>query len=227
MVGVMTLYRSSIGKKVIMAVTGLMLIGFVAFHMYGNLKVFEGPESFNAYAEGLRTVGKPIFGYLHLLTLARIGLVVGFGLHIWSAWELARQRQAGRPVAYVKHTKLEANYANLTIRWGGVVIFVFLIYHLMHFTFGVPGIHPDFDGHNVYHNVIVGFQSNIVAIVYILAVLTLGFHLYHGTWSMFQTLGFNNKVYDKPLRLLGLGLAVIVTVGFISVPIAVMTGMVQ
>ena len=210
-----------------MAVTGLILISFVAFHMYGNLKVFEGPESFNAYAEGLRTVGKPIFGRLHLLTLARIGLIAAFGLHIWSAWELARQRQAGRPVAYVKHTKLEANYANLTIRWGGVVILIFLIYHLMHFTFGVRGIHPDFDGHNVYHNVVVGFQSIPVVLIYIVAVLTLGLHLYHGTWSMFQTLGFNNKDYDKPLRLLGLGLAVIVAVGFISVPVAIISGMVQ
>ena len=227
MVGVMTLYRSSVGKKVIMAVTGMMLIGFVTFHMYGNLKVFEGPETFNAYAEGLRTVGKPIFGHQHLLTLARLGLVAAFGLHIWSAWELARQRQAGRPVAYVKHTKLEANYANLTIRWGGAVIFVFLLYHLMHFTFGVPGIHPNFSAHDVYRNVVIGFQSIPVVIIYILAVLTLGLHLYHGTWSMFQTLGFNNKEYDKPLRLLGLGLAVIVAIGFMSVPVAVMTGMVQ
>jgi len=227
MISVMTLYRSSIGKKVIMAFTGLILIGFVILHMYGNLKAFEGPEYFNAYAEGLRAFGAPIIGHEHFLWVIRLVLLASVGLHIWSAWELTRQRQAGRPVGYVKYTKLEANYANLTIRWGGVVIFLFIIYHLMHFTLGTPGIHPDFRPGDVYHNLIIGFRSIPVAIFYILAVLALGFHLYHGTWSMFQTLGFNNQVYDRPLRVLGLALALIITIGFISVPIAVMTGMVQ
>ena len=223
----MTLYRSSIGKKVIMAVTGVILIGFVLFHMYGNLKVFEGAEYFNAYAEGLREMGAPIFSRQHLLWLARLVLIAAFGLHIWSAWELARQRQAGRPGRYVKHTKLEANYANLTIRWGGVVILLFVIYHLLQFTFGTPGVHPDFVRGDVYHNVVVGFQSVPVVLFYILAVLALGFHLYHGTWSMFQTLGFNNQVYDKPLRILGLILALVVFIGFISVPVAVIVGLVN
>ena len=226
MVGVMTLYRSSIGKKVIMAVTGLFLIGFIVFHLYGNLKVFEGPDTFNAYAEGLRTVGKPIFGHQHLLLLARVGLIASFALHIWSAVELSRQRQAGRPSNYVKHTKLESNYANLTIRWGGVVIFLFILYHLMHFTFGTPGIHPNFDPEDVYHNVIIGFQSRLATIVYIAAIIALGMHLYHGTWSMFQTLGFNNRVYDKPLRMLGAGLGAVVAIGYLSIPLAILFGIV-
>ncbi|MEM7034032.1 MAG: succinate dehydrogenase cytochrome b subunit [Chloroflexota bacterium] len=224
MVGVMTLYQSTIGKKVIMAVTGLMLIGFVFFHMYGNLKVFSGPEVFNAYAEGLRTVGYPIFGKLHLLTIARIGLLGAFGLHIWSAIELSRQRQISRPIGYADRKNLKSNYAALTIRWGGTVIALFVIYHLLHLTFGV--VHPDFDGHNAYHNVVVGFQSWVV-IIYFIALIALGLHLYHATWSMFQTLGFNKQSYETPLRLLGLGLATVVTGGFSLVPLAVLTGIVQ
>jgi len=227
MIGVMTLHRSTVGKKVIMAITGIVLIGFIMFHMYGNLKAFWGPAYFNEYSEGLRTVGEPIFGYQHLLWVARLGLIAAFGLHIWSALELIRQRQAGRPVKYVKHTKLEANYANLTIRFGGILILLFLIYHLMHFTFGVPVVHPDFIPGDAYHNLVVGFQSVPVSIAYIIAVFFLGLHLYHGTWSMFQTLGFNSKEYDKPLRVLGLVVALVVTIGFISVPISVMLGIIS
>jgi len=227
MIGVMTLYRSSIGKKVIMAVTGVALIGFVFFHMYGNLKAFLGPAYFNEYSEGLREIGAPIFGHEHLLWIARLGLIAAFGLHIWSAVALARQQQAGRPTKYVKHTKLEANYANLTIRYGGIVILLFLLYHLMHFTFGTPGIHPNFEHGNVYQNLLVGFQSPIVALVYLFAVFTLGVHLYHGTWSMFQTLGLNNKIYDKPLRLLGWALAIVIFVGFSAVPISIQLGIIQ
>ena len=224
MVGVMTLYRSSIGKKVIMAVTGAMLIGFVLFHLYGNLKVFSGPEAFNSYAEGLREIGYPLFGRLHILTILRIGLIGAFGLHIWSAVELSRQSRASRPVVYAQHKKLSSDYANLTIRWGGTVIALFLIYHLLHLTFGVA--HPNFEAHDAYHNVIVGFQSPVV-IIYFIALIALGLHLYHATWSMFQTLGFNKKSYEKPLRLLGLGLAVVVTGGFMIIPLAVIIGVVH
>lgn len=224
MVGVLTLYQTTIGKKVIMALTGLMLIGFVVFHLYGNLKVFEGEAAFVAYAEGLRTVGKPIFGRLHLLNIARIGLLGAFALHIWSAWELTQQRNASRPVDYTLHTKRVSNPANLTIRWGGLAIALFVIFHLLHLTFGT--IHRDFDSHNAYHNVVVGFRSPVV-IIYFAAIIALGLHLYHGTWSMFQTLGFNNQAYDKSLRLLGLGLAVVISVGYFIIPIAVLFGIVQ
>ena len=227
MIGVMTLYRSSVGKKVIMAVTGVILIGFIFFHMYGNLKVLAGSAYFNAYAEGLRELGKPIFGHEHLLWIMRLGLLAAVGLHIWSAVELHLQNQAGRPVHYVKHTKLEANYANLTMRYGGVIIFLFIIFHLMHFTFGTRGVHPDFKPGDAYHNLVTGFQSIPVSLFYILAMIVVGFHLYHGTWSMFQTLGFNNQTYAKPLRILGLVLALIITVGFISIPVAVMSGIVS
>jgi succinate dehydrogenase / fumarate reductase cytochrome b subunit len=227
--GVLTLYRSSIGKKVIMALTGLIGIGYVILHMYGNLKVFVGREYFNAYAEGLRELGAPIFGHAHLLWIARIILLAAIILHVWAAWSLYQESEHARSTKYVKHTTLQANPAALYIRFGGVVLLLFIIIHLMHITWGVPGIHPDFRWDDAYHNVVAGFQSYgyLPAIFYLLAMVALGFHLYHGTWSMFQTLGLNNQTYSQPLRALSLILALVISIGFSVVPLAVMFGMVR
>ena len=238
MVGVLTIYRTSIGKKVIMAVTGLIGIGFVAFHMYGNLKIFEfmtGPEylnaqeHFNEYAHTLRTIGEPIFGYTHLLWLARIVLLLAFVLHVWAAYSLALESRAARPEGYTKRRNLQANYASLYMRYGGTILLIFIIFHIMHFTWGVPGIHPDFSPEDPYRNVVVGFQSYgyLLAIIYILVMLVLAPHLYHGTWSLFQTLGFNNHTYTKSLRVLSATVALVVTIGFILVPLAVILGIVS
>jgi succinate dehydrogenase / fumarate reductase cytochrome b subunit len=226
--GVLSLYRTSIGKKVIMAVTGLIGIGFVFFHMYGNLKAFKGPEYFNAYAEGLRELGAPIFGYSHLLWIARIVLLAAVVLHVWAAWSLYQESRRARSTKYVRHTTLQADPAALYIRSGAVIILIFLILHLMHFTWGIPGIHPDFIPGDAYHNLVVGFQSYayLPAIFYIVATIALGFHLYHGAWSMFQTLGLNNHLYTQPLRTLSLVLALVISVGFAAVPLAVMLGII-
>ncbi len=227
--GVLTLYRSSIGKKVIMALTGLIGIGFVFFHMYGNLKAFVGPEYFNAYAEGLRELGAPIFGHTHLLWVARIVLLGAVGLHVWAAWSLYLESERARSTKYVKHATLQANPAALYIRFGGVVIFLFLLLHLMHFTWGVAGVHPNFIPSDAYHNLVVGFQSYayLPAIFYVVATIALGFHLHHGAWSMFQTLGLNNQTYTQPLRALSLVLALVISVGFAAVPLAVMVGIIK
>ncbi|NIP28560.1 MAG: succinate dehydrogenase cytochrome b subunit [Phycisphaerae bacterium] len=227
MIGVMTLYRSSVGKKAVMAVTGLIWIGFIIFHMYGNLKVFGGSAYFNEYSEGLREIGAPIFGHTHLLWLARIVLLGAIVLHIWAAIDLSRQSLLGRPMRYSKFTTIQATFASLTMRWGGAVIFFFIIYHLLHFTFGTPGIHNDFIPGDPYHNLVTGFQFIPASIFYILGVIALGFHLYHGTWSMFQTLGFNNQTYTKPIRALALIFALVIALGFISIPVAVMVGIVS
>jgi succinate dehydrogenase / fumarate reductase cytochrome b subunit len=228
-IGVLNLYRSSIGKKVIMAVTGLIGIGYVIMHMYGNLKVFAGAEYFNAYAEGLRELGAPVFGHSHLLWIARIVLLGAVVLHIWAAWSLYQESKQARSTRYVKHTTLQASPAALYIRFGGVVLLLFIIIHLMHITWGVPGIHPDFRWDDAYHNLVVGFQSYgyLPAIFYIVAMIALGFHLYHGTWSMFQTLGLNNRTYTYPLRTLSLILALVISLGFSAVPLAIMVGIVK
>lgn len=228
MVGVLTLHRTTIGKKVIMAVTGLIGIGFVIGHMYGNLKVFFGAEEFNAYAEGLRELGSPILTHAELLWLVRLVLLIAVVLHVWAAWSLYQESRQARSVKYLNLNPQETTWAARYIRFGGTVIFIFIILHLMHFTWGVPGIHPDFIPGEVYHNLVVGFQSYfyLPAIFYLFAVAMLGFHLYHGAWSMFQTLGLNNKNYTHLLRGLALAVALVVSIGFAVVPLGVILGLV-
>jgi succinate dehydrogenase / fumarate reductase cytochrome b subunit len=227
-IAAVNLYRTSIGKKVIMALTGLIGIGFVIVHMYGNLKVFIGAEYFNTYSEGLRGLGAPIFGHTHLLWISRMVLLAAVVLHVWAAWSLYQDSQRARSVEYIKHTKIQATVAALYIRVGGVILFIFIILHLMHFTWGVPGVHPDFSQTDVYRNLVIGFRSYgyLPAIFYLVAMTALGFHLYHGTSSLFQTLGLNQS-NTKPLRALSLCLAIVIAVGFAIVPLAVMFGFIS
>lgn len=221
------LYRSTIGKKAIMAVTGIIWVGYVVMHMYGNLKAFQGAVYFNEYAEGLRHLGEPVFGYLHLLTVARLVLVASLGLHIWAAVALYQQARAARPQNYATHRVVQANYAALTMRYSAILIALFVVYHLAHFTWGVPGIHSEFIRGDAYHNLVSGFQFAPVVGLYLLAVVALGFHLFHGVWSMFQTLGINNRDWDGVFRVLAWLLAIVVPLGFAAVPIAVQLGIIQ
>jgi succinate dehydrogenase / fumarate reductase, cytochrome b subunit len=218
------LYRSSIGKKALMALTGLIWIGYVVLHMYGNLKVFQGGEHFNEYAEGLRYLGAPIFGYLHLLTIARIVLVAAILVHIWAAWSLFVMAREARPASYASRRVVQANYASVTMRYGGVVILLFVIFHLAHLTWGISPVHPDYVRGDAYHNLLIGFRSLPVVIIYLVAVAALALHLYHGTWSMFQTLGLNDSTWDTAYRVLAVLLAIVVPVGFAVVPLAILFG---
>lgn len=226
---VINLYRTSIGKKVIMALTGVIGIGFVIVHMYGNLKVFGGAEYFNTYSEGLRGLGAPVFGHSHLLWISRLVLLGAVVLHVWAAWSLYQESRHSRATKYIKYTPIQASPAALYIRVGGVILLLFIIFHLMHFTWGVPGIHPDFSETDVYHNVVVGFTSYgyLPAIFYLVAMAALGLHLYHGTYSLFQTLGANNQSHAKSLRAFSLFLAIVVSLGFAIVPLAVIFGLVS
>lgn len=224
---VMTLARSTIGKKVIMAVTGLIWVGFLAFHMYGNLKVYQGAVYFNHYAESLRELGAPLFSHLHLLTVLRIIVTVAVLAHIWAAVSLTVAARNARPQSYEMKRVVQANYASITMRYGGLVIGLFLLYHLAHFTWGLIPIPPSgFVPGDAYGNLVGGFQSVFNVILYLVAVAALGLHLFHGTWSMFQTLGFNNQKYDSTLRGVALALAILISVGFAIVPLSVLFGFV-
>jgi succinate dehydrogenase / fumarate reductase, cytochrome b subunit len=239
MTGVMTLYRSSIGKKVIMAVTGVILVGFLVIHMYGNLKMFSGPTIFNEYAAGLRELGHPIFGHEHLLWLVRIVLLASVVGHIWSATVLTLQSRKSAYAYGVSGAKRygqkqrRTGYAAYTMRFGGVVILLFIIYHLLHFTFGVVGYGPgqyipEQGGvYNAYNNVVLGFQNPLVSGFYILAMIFLGLHLFHGIWSAFQTLGLNNRKYTGTWRAVAALVTAIIIVPNIFFPIAVMSGIVH
>lgn len=221
---VMALTRSSIGKKVIMAITGFIWIGYVVVHMYGNLKVFLGGEYFNEYAEGLRVLGEPLLGPRHFLFIARVVLLGAIAAHVWAATSLTRQAQVARPQRYLVTKRVEADYASLTMRWGGVALLFFIFYHLAHLTWGAPVLNSDFIRGDAYHNLVLGFQNPLNVILYLIGVTALAFHLYHGTWSMCQTLGLVSQNTTSAVRGLAWAMAILVPVGFAIVPISVILG---
>ncbi len=218
-------WDTTVGKKVVMAVTGFVLVGFVIAHMAGNLKVFAGEEKYNAYAAWLREAGSPAFGHEQLLWLARIVLLAAVVLHLVAAWQLTRRSWAARPIAYARKAALRTTYAARTMRWGGVILLLFVIYHLLHFTFGAVGYAPgQFKPLSVYRNVVYGFSVWYVSAFYIVAMGALGLHLYHGVWSMFQTLGLTGASAERLWRRVAIVVAVGVVAGNVSMPIAVLAG---
>ena len=221
---VLAIPRSTIGRKALMAVTGLVWIGFVAMHMWGNLHIFQGAESFNHYAEFLREVGDPLFSYGQLLMLLRIVTVTSILLHVWAAYTLYQMARHAHGSSYAVKRVVQANYATRFMRIGGVVIIFFLLFHLAQFTWvALPetALTPRIDP---YANVITAFQNPAISTFYIIAVAALGLHLYHGVWSMFQTLGLNNRSWDGFFRGLAVIVAIVIPVGFITVPVAVLLG---
>jgi succinate dehydrogenase / fumarate reductase cytochrome b subunit len=223
------------GRKALMAVSGVLLIGFVVAHMLGNLKLYLGASKLDHYAAWLRQVGTPALpesGVLWIMRLALLGAVV---VHIVAAWQVTRASRRARPVGYTRRRNVSSDYASRTMRWGGVIILLFIVYHLLHLTWG--SVHPDFRGHEagadgatvyfVYHNVVAGFQVWWVSAFYALAQLCLGMHLYHGVWSLLQTLGLSSARSVRLQRRLALGLALLVTLGNLSFPISVLAGWVR
>ena len=219
-----SLYGSSVGKKLAMAGSGIVLIAFVVGHMLGNLKVYQGPEAFNHYAEGLRTLGAPFLGRGQLLWLIRAVLLASVGMHILAAAQLTLESRRARKQRYRRYESLAFSYASRTMVWGGLVILAFVVYHLMHLTIG--NAHPDFVAGDAYHNFVTGFQSWPVSIAYVAAMIPLGFHLYHGAWSIFQTLGASGDRIDGIRRPLAAVIAGLIVLGNVSFPIAVLTGVV-
>jgi len=216
------LVRSLVGKKAIMAVTGVILFLFVVGHLAGNLKVFQGPEHFNAYAEGLRTVGAPFFARGQVLWAVRLILLASLFLHIWAAIVVTRASWAARPVGYHGLTPTETTYAARTMRWGGVIIFLYVIYHLLDLTFGAAN--PSFVPGDVYHNLVASFQRWPVSTMYVVAVVVVGLHIDHGLWSAFQTLGLNRPPTFRWRRGVAGAIAALITVGYIAIPVAVLVG---
>ncbi len=238
MTGVMTLYRSSIGKKALMAITGVIGIGFVFIHMYGNLKIYSGADAFNHYAAALRTLGEPVVAPYHGLWIARFVLLGAVLVHIWAAATLWQQSNAGRPQKYneVKRTQPAYTYAAYTMRWGGVLIAAFIVFHILHFTLGVIGYgfgdiiftHPENGEYFAYQNVVNGFLVWPISLFYIIAQFFLALHIFHGTWSLFQTIGWNRTGSTSNfLRAVAGVVAGLILLGNISIPLAVMTGIVS
>jgi len=221
----LALTRTLIGKKVLMAVTGVALFGFVVGHMLGNLKAFQGAEHFNDYAEGLRTFGAPFFGHGQLLWLVRIGLLVAVAVHIWMAYAVSRASWAARPADYRRLRATETTYAARTMRWGGVLIALYVVYHLLDLTFGPAN--PSFTVGDAYGNLVASLQRPVVAGYYIAANVVVGLHLYHGLWSAAQTLGVTRVPTDQLRRGFAGLVAGAITLGFVIVPVAILAGWVR
>jgi succinate dehydrogenase / fumarate reductase, cytochrome b subunit len=211
-------YDSTIGKKAVMAVTGLILFGFLIAHMLGNLQVFIGESVMNHYAETLH--GNP-----PLLWTARVVLLVSVLLHIWAWFQLAAIKREARPVRYAKRANVQASLGSRTMSLSGPVIAVFVIIHLLHFTTGT--LHPArFVELHAYENVVTGFTLPF-ALLYIVVMLLVGTHLSHGIWSMFQSLGFSHPRYTPMIKKFAAVFSWLLIAGFIAVPISVLVGLLK
>lgn len=220
------LYRSSVGKKYVMALTGIAIMGFVFAHMIGNLKMYLGPEEFNEYGEFLRELLVPILPHTVFLWILRIGLIVAFALHIHAAYSLTRTNHAARAVKYQsKRDYLAANYASRTMRWSGVIVGLYLVWHL--FDLSWTGTGYDFVRGFPYENVALSLGRWWNALIYLVANIALGFHLFHGSWSLFQTMGWNNPRFNQARRGFAAGFAGLIVVGNVSFPLAVTAGIVS
>jgi succinate dehydrogenase / fumarate reductase cytochrome b subunit len=213
-------WASTVGKKIVMAVTGILLFVFVIGHLLGNLQVFEGPAKLNAYGAFLHSIGE-------FLWPVRIILLIAVTLHIVATVQLALRKKRARPVEYSVKKAIASSYASRTMYWSGPIVLAFIIFHLLHLTAGY--IHPGaayIEG-DVYHNVVSGFQVWWVSLSYIVAISLLGLHLRHGLWSMFQSLGIHQPQHTARLKAAAMVIAVLIVLGYISIPISVLLGLVK
>jgi succinate dehydrogenase / fumarate reductase cytochrome b subunit len=213
-------WASTVGKKIVMAVTGVILFGFVIAHLLGNLQVFEGPAKLNAYGAFLHSIGE-------ILWPLRVILLISVTLHIVATVQLALRKKRARPIQYSRRQAIASSYASRTMYWSGPIVLAFIIFHLLHLTAGY--IHPGaayIEG-DVYHNVVSGFQVWWVSLSYIVAISLLGLHLRHGLWSMLQSVGIHQPEHTAALKQAALLIALLIVLGYISIPISVLLGLVK
>lgn len=215
-----TFWQSTNGKKAVMAVTGAILFLFVLGHLLGNLQIFDGPARINAYGRFLKSTGE-------LLWIVRGGLIVAVVLHIWATVQLWLRNRKARPVAYAVKKSVASNYADRTMYWSGPIILAFVILHILEFTTG--NLHPrsTFSDGDIYANVVSGFRVWYISAWYIFSMILLGFHLRHGLWSMFQSLGLNHPRHSPFLKQAALWITIAIVAGYISIPIGVLAGWVR
>lgn len=217
-------WSTTVGKKAVMAVTGAVLLLYVAAHMAANLKVFLGPASIDGYGRFLREFLAPVLGHGGFLLVVRCVLLACVALHVVAAAQLARRARAARPVRYARRLRARGGYAARTMRWGGVIIALFVVYHLLDLTAGV--LNPHGVPGEIHANVVAGFRNWYVVLAYTLAVVALGFHVRHGVWSALRSLGAGSAHRAAAVRATALVVAVALTIGYLSVPYAVLLGVV-
>jgi succinate dehydrogenase / fumarate reductase cytochrome b subunit len=222
----LTRERAAVGKKAIMAVTGLVLVGFVVAHMAGNLQMFGGPAKMNAYAAFLKSTGE-------LLWIARAGLLAATVLHVLMAWQLTQIKKKARPVGYAQRDPQVSTFASRSIRWGGLLLLVFIVFHILHFTTGTtyPAASAAgssaFSHTDVYGNVVGAFRNPLVSAFYVVSMLFLLLHLFHGAWSSVRTLGLSKPSRHPLHRRVSTVIAVVVWLGFTAIPVAVLLGVIR
>jgi succinate dehydrogenase / fumarate reductase cytochrome b subunit len=229
------LYSTAVGKKYVMAVTGISMMGFVLFHMIGNLKMYAGAADLNHYAHFLQTLLYPLAPKGVVLWILRGGLITMLFLHLHAAWSLTRLNRQARPVKYQSARDYQiANFASRTMRWSGIIVLAFIVWHLLDLTFGVTNAHVGTmvmdhgeEIKDVYGSVVYTFDRIPVALFYVIANILLGIHLFHGAWSIFQSLGWNNPRFNKWRRAFATGFAAVVVIGNVSFPVAVMAGVIS
>jgi succinate dehydrogenase / fumarate reductase cytochrome b subunit len=223
----LSLYQSAVGKKWVMALTGIALLGFILVHMIGNLHLYEGPRQVNEYGEALRDLGGHLLPRTFALWIMRVGLAGAFVLHIHSAYGLTRMNLAANDKYASKRDYVAANWASRSMRWTGVIIALYLLFHLADLSWGWKLGNDDYVRGDVYHNVTESMSNLPVAIIYIVANVALAIHIYHGAWSLFQSLGINNPYVNRGRRPFAAGFATLILVGNLSFPLAVQTGLIS
>jgi succinate dehydrogenase / fumarate reductase, cytochrome b subunit len=219
-------YRSAVGKKYVMAITGIILMGYVFAHMVGNLKLYQEAEYFDTYALFLRGFGEPIVPYEGFLWIMRVVLLLAVGFHIHASYALTMMNRRARRTRYEsKRDFIAADFAARSMRWTGIIVALFIIFHVADLTLGATG--APFEHGTVYDNVVASFSRPLVAIFYVIANLALGIHLYHGAWSLFQSLGINNRRFNHWRRYFAIGFALVITIPNVSFPIAVQLGIIS
>jgi len=209
----LTLHQTTIGKKVMMALSGLIIVGFVIGHFLGNLNLYRGPEALDGYAHLLKSLTPVLWG-------TRLLLLFAFGVHIWAAFSLWQRNSKARGTRYKKHQDLATDYAARTMYWSGPILLLFVVYHLLHFT--ILPTHPG----EVYRNVVEGFRNPLIAGVYMVGNIALGFHIFHGIFSALQTLGANHPRFNSYRRDAAIAISAAITIGNLSFPISVLAGFV-
>jgi succinate dehydrogenase / fumarate reductase cytochrome b subunit len=218
MAGMAAFYRTTVGKKAVMAATGVVLVLFLVGHLLGNLQIYLGPERINRYAAFLKSTGE-------LLWIVRGVMLAAVLLHIVTAALLVVANWKARPVGYAVKKDIETSYAARTMVWSGPILLLYVVYHLLMFTFlKTP---PGLSEADVYANVVRAFQNPFISAVYIVAMVALGFHLWHGLWSMLQTLGLSHPRYNRTREVAASVLAVLIAAGYISIPVSVLLGLVH
>ncbi|MCB9709357.1 MAG: succinate dehydrogenase cytochrome b subunit [Myxococcales bacterium] len=214
------LKQNTVFVKTVMAISGVILLGYVIGHLLGNLKLYAGPEAINAYAAWLHSHPPLIWG-------TRLLLLGAVGAHISAAFRLWALSRRARPIQYQQKEYLATTYAARTMRWSGIIVLCFVVYHLAHLTLGQTAGLYRFDPHHVYNNIVYGFRVWWIALIYVIGNLALGLHLYHGAWSFLQTLGANHPRYNQARRFAAIALVTFIVAGNVSFPVMVMAGVIE